>query len=384
MSMQQLLIPNKIKIGFNKRPDTYTGKLAYVIYYDLKGVLRKEKSWESWRDKGLAAIEYDNVPTEGFVLNKGVGGARHSYGWNARNEYIRVYDPRNFEFEISVANLLFILREGDCSRGKGLEGKFVYSWDGTELVLLPVASQDYQNSANFTKLQTQSVKAKTLIKGATYLTKRQEKLIYLGKFDRFIIPSRWGYQRNDKPQCQKHVFQTEQGTYEFLDALSRIATVQSDSVVPDYAERVDTYFKSRYGSKIVKLFLKKVRRNPDAYYDNWAFEEKPGTFILCSTDYDWNDKKKIKSINLNYAVQLGNGHPVYTEFNKTAWNPEYQRSAYDTSYYRKSEYKPYIQPTQDRLFGKLESGSEFQLSPYGFVEKEIKEIEEEVANGEEV
>jgi hypothetical protein len=34
---------------------TYTGKLAYVIYFDNKGVLRKKKSWEGWRDKKIAA-----------------------------------------------------------------------------------------------------------------------------------------------------------------------------------------------------------------------------------------------------------------------------------------------------------------------------------------
>lgn len=129
MNNEQLFIPEKICVGFQTREGTYTGKLAYVIYYDQKGVRRKEKSWESWRNKKLPPVDFTNEPIEGFVLNKGVGGARQSYGWNTRNEYIRVYDPRDFEFEISVANLLFILRECDCSRGKGLEGKFVYAWD---------------------------------------------------------------------------------------------------------------------------------------------------------------------------------------------------------------------------------------------------------------
>ena len=117
--MDQLFIPKKINVGFQNRSDTYTQKLAYVIYYDLKGVLRKEKSWNSWRDHKIPNVEFANDPTEGFVLNKGVGGGRSS--WNRRNEYIRVYDPRDFEFEISVANLLFILRECDCSRGKGTD-----------------------------------------------------------------------------------------------------------------------------------------------------------------------------------------------------------------------------------------------------------------------
>ena len=30
----QLFIPAKLRVGYNKREDTYTKKLAYVIYYD--------------------------------------------------------------------------------------------------------------------------------------------------------------------------------------------------------------------------------------------------------------------------------------------------------------------------------------------------------------
>ena len=48
--MNQLFIPGKIKVGYQNRDGTYTGKLAYVIYYDSKGKLRKEKSWTTWCD----------------------------------------------------------------------------------------------------------------------------------------------------------------------------------------------------------------------------------------------------------------------------------------------------------------------------------------------
>jgi hypothetical protein len=107
----ELTIPKTIKVGYQDRSDTYTGKLAYVVYTDTKGVLRKEKSWEGWRDKKIVPEDFDNVPISGFVLNRDVGGARRSYGWNARIEKVRVFDPRNFEFEISVENLLFILQD---------------------------------------------------------------------------------------------------------------------------------------------------------------------------------------------------------------------------------------------------------------------------------
>ena len=166
----QLLIPSKIKVGFNLRPDTYTGKLGYVIMFDGKK-WRKETSWEGWRQKEgqevgyyennqhtikklgseINPIEFENEPTEGFVLNKKAGGG--SSGWNHRATYCRVYDPRGFEFEISITNLLFILQETSSFKGKGLEGEFVYSWEGKDLVLLPAGCEEYKQSTNFTKLQ---------------------------------------------------------------------------------------------------------------------------------------------------------------------------------------------------------------------------------------
>ena len=60
----------KIKVGFQERSDTFTKKLAYVIYYDQKGKLRKEKSWNSWKDDKIQDLDFDNIPTSGFVLNK--------------------------------------------------------------------------------------------------------------------------------------------------------------------------------------------------------------------------------------------------------------------------------------------------------------------------
>ena len=84
-----LIIPQTIKIGFQKRSDTYTGLLGYVIYFDNKGKLRKEQSWTSWRDEKITPLDFPNTPTPGFVCNRQVGGARHSYSWNARIEKVR-------------------------------------------------------------------------------------------------------------------------------------------------------------------------------------------------------------------------------------------------------------------------------------------------------
>lgn len=182
-----IFVPSKINVGFQNRQDTYTGKLAYVIYFDEKGKLRKQASWDGWRDENIPNEIYENEPTEGFVLNKKAGGVEESWGWNPRKTYTRVYDPRGFEFEISIPNLLWILENCDCIKGKGLEGQFVYGWDGKELVLVPVESPDYKEIQEKNQIVHNNlfIKAKDLIVGATYEMLNGDKYVYMGKYDRY-------------------------------------------------------------------------------------------------------------------------------------------------------------------------------------------------------
>lgn len=185
-----LIKPQTIKVGYQLRRDTYTGKLAYVIYYDEKGVLRKEKSWRSWSDGSIPSDEFTNVPTEGFVINKKAGG--YSSGWNHRQSYIRVYDPRGFEVEISVENLIYILEHTNSIKGRGLEGEFVYCWSGTELILMPLDTPDYREISAYNAIlhNNNKVYAKDLVVGGRYKTKKNEDYVYLGRFEHWYT----GYQ----------------------------------------------------------------------------------------------------------------------------------------------------------------------------------------------
>lgn len=176
-----IFLPKKINVGFQNRNDTYTNKLAYVTYFDEKDKLRKEPSWNGWRDKEIPNEIYTNEPTEGFVLNKKVGGDR--YSWNPRQTYTRVYDPRGFEFEITIPNLLWILENCNCIKGKGLEGEFVYGWDRGELLLIPTESPDYIKikEGSETIHNNTFIKAKDLIIGLTYEDLNGEQYVYMGK-----------------------------------------------------------------------------------------------------------------------------------------------------------------------------------------------------------
>lgn len=247
-----IFIPEKINVGFQTRKDTYTGKLAYVIYFDNKGVLRKEKSWDSWRDKKIANEIYENKPMSGFVLNKKVGG--YSTGWNHRQSYVRVYDPRGFEFELTVPNLLYILENTSSIKGKGLEGEFVYGYSGSDLVLLPTCSPDYEELTSFNdKLRSKNtIKVKDLTLGATYLNNKNEELVYMGRYDVWTIEygrtefdyvSRSYLKREpdrDVNTGARFIFVRRNGgaiIFEQFKSISgKLVSTVSDTCVSDYAE----------------------------------------------------------------------------------------------------------------------------------------------------
>ena len=177
----QLNIPDRILVGFQEREyNTFTGKLGYVTYF--KGTkIAKEKSWENWRDKNITPLELENLPVEGLELNKETVGGTGS-GWNQRQEYVRVYDPRGFEFEITVSNLLFILQETGYTPEEGLRGKFIYAWDGVDLALIPTTSEDYIASVALKEaIKKTNIGARDLVVGKAYKMKNWPEVYYLGK-----------------------------------------------------------------------------------------------------------------------------------------------------------------------------------------------------------
>jgi hypothetical protein len=241
MSTSSLFIPKKIRVGYQHRDGTYTKKLAYVIYYDLKGKLHKEKSWLGWCDAKIPYDEYDNEPTDGFVLNKGI----QRYGWShfsSNRSYIRIYDPRGIEFEITPENLIGILMETTCSR-RGLDGQFVYAWQGDKLVLLPCGSEEYQKAMANTKRQAMSVSARDLKPGCSYMTKKGSDVIYIGRFNWFEWSRYGNYGRKSK---KMHIFAHPQKPsygHKFFPKSDAtfLAACNNPDPLPEYAELLDEF-----------------------------------------------------------------------------------------------------------------------------------------------
>ena len=295
--MTQLFIPKKIKVGFQERNDTYTGKLAYVVFVDNKGVLRKQKSFDEWRDNKIPVEEYDNLPQDGFCLNKNI----KRYGWShfgSNSSYIRVYDPRGVEFEITPENLIGILTETDCLK-RGLDGKFVYAWSGTNLVLLPCGSEEYKKAVEHTKRQDMKISTKDLKEGCVYTTKQGETVIYIGKCNyysyeddngRYILESKKYIfaQEIDTPRYAIYGgIYNEKETIPVTNFLPKssiqfLASKDTEHAVANYAELVDKWNQDRHSSKVARFELVKPTDSCLDKRNNYFFDKKGTkyTYIL--------------------------------------------------------------------------------------------------------
>ena len=340
-----IFIPKRINIGFQARNDTYTKKLAYVIYFDQKGVLRKETSWQNWRDKKIEPIEHDNVPTSGFVLNKKVGD--YTCDWNHRQAYVRVYDPRDFEFEITIENLLYILENTSSIKGKGLEGDFVYGWHGSDMVLIPTCSPDYQKIEEFSSVihENKFLKPGELKVGLTYRNSRQEELVYMGKFDYFD----YGGENRGK----KFFFYNKSGrdgSY-YLETMTsaskKITSIASDEVSPDFLNLFDRlekceYYspvddsKDEYGLYTFDEFCNKMKKGGwglsflakegQGYIERTFHANEDGLIerYLPSSVHGWNIPRKIETLTFEEAF---NKEPLYY-LNKYLTNGKHYRRKY--------------------------------------------------------
>lgn len=267
--MAKLFIPQKCRVGFQHRKDTFTGKLAYVIYYDSLGKIRKEKSWKGWcwlpgterkvydhetREhvpvEGIEPWDFENEPTSGFVLNKGIQRYNWSHFGSGRS-MIRIYDPRGIEFEITPENLIGLLMHTDCSK-REIQGDLVYAWAGGKIMLLPCASEEYEKAKDFTALQAIKVGARELKEGHTYVTKQEDHIVYLGRHMWYEEKGRYD-NNGSRPGSKQHIFCDLEGKHAqpIKSVPTKIAACADPHPHDQTASWIDSYLASEQSSKIV-------------------------------------------------------------------------------------------------------------------------------------
>jgi hypothetical protein len=219
-----------------------------------------------------------------------------------------VWDPRDFEFEISVDNLIGILMHADVSK-RDITEPCVFAWNGTELILLPTNSLEYQESIKHTEKQGKKFSAKDLTAGFTYSLKedRTTRVVYLGRFPRYSIDnvtedneksSRYSYHSRGRRQTLKgnkgHVF-IDLATKSILikDPSKYVDEVVSEEVHQEFASFIDKYYASAESQPIVGLTIDTTipaEEHLQGYYSWYSrdwFKWKDDVFVeLAIGEYD--------------------------------------------------------------------------------------------------
>ncbi|MFW5795439.1 MAG: hypothetical protein ACOCV1_08160, partial [Bacillota bacterium] len=242
-----------------------------------------EKSWNTWKDSKIPVEEYDNKPLNGFVLNKDVGGSHRSYGWNSRREKVRAYDPRGFEIEITVDNLLYILQECSSIKGKGLEGEFVYAWKKNSIVLLPTDTKEYKKSLEYTDLQKYKITKKEMVPGCLYLTKENKKIMYLGRHNWYEFSYPHKYNGREYKYKKKYIFidLNEKVRYYIVkDNLNHLSKKISEKPIDQFSNEYEVLMKVSDIQTPKKIIFKKIsnekvkkRAGNDYWTSFWIREE---------------------------------------------------------------------------------------------------------------
>lgn len=277
----QLYIPEKIKVGFQKRDDTLDSKLGFIIYYDKDGKLKNEKRWNTWRNESIKPLTLENKPFKNANLHKGIEYAGTSF--SDGKSTLRIYDNRGFEYEISFDNFVAISLNNEISKGE-IIGEFVYAFAGTKLILLPVNSEEYKKALQSTKNKDTDIKEDDLIPGSVYYLKKTsymkgiETCIYIGKYNFNHSISTLNFPANGK---EEHIFYKDNG-FEIIDVknIGQLKHSLEESELKTYTEK---YIGSVIEKKIEKIYFSHINFN-DKEIHNFIKNGEINSFFFGSQD----------------------------------------------------------------------------------------------------
>lgn len=171
--MKELKFFDKLYVGFQK--DRYIrGENHRILgfatpYEDTAAGKKRRDSVDNWRDATLKSTTIENKSMSGFKIIDAVSRS------STDNKLFRIEDPRGFELEIDVYNLLDLIRKYTIVNGVIIE-PLLWGREGQKNILISENSDEY-------RAYILSTKKFTLVPGM-YLKNKSGTMIYRyeGKF----------------------------------------------------------------------------------------------------------------------------------------------------------------------------------------------------------
>lgn len=143
--MRDIKFHDKYYVGFQKNRynrDEAFRMLGFATPNTDDYAFKKRKATvDGWAEKDLAPMDLDNKPTHGFKIVDTV--SRYS----TSNKFFRVEDPRGFELEIDVNNLLDLIEHHTIVQGAIME-PLVWARYGGNNYLISSNSEEYKHHKN--------------------------------------------------------------------------------------------------------------------------------------------------------------------------------------------------------------------------------------------
>jgi hypothetical protein len=191
---------DKSYVNFQRRPDD-TVPLGFMTYYETNApaAFNKRKSaidyYASYTNSSnpMNGIIVDNTPMIGFRISRSL----RRLGWHNQNTVIRIEDPRGFDIDITIANMIMLTDNNLLENGEILR-ECVWGRDGNVNVLLPVNSSPYMQAVANTARNGTHVNVRTVQAGDHVILKNGKTGRYMGS----LYGIEWHIQTNGyrKPQ----------------------------------------------------------------------------------------------------------------------------------------------------------------------------------------
>lgn len=238
-------LPKKIKVGFQSRNQSLDGNLSFVTYINDKNEIAQQKSWNDWRDENIAPLELDNVPMKGYIFDKSI---KRTGGFSSNNSYLRVYDPRGFEFEIKIENVSLIIQNCKIDKGE-IKEKCILGWDSRTVYLIPETCDLYKTAILENAEENKNVTDENLVVGNIYKSTRG-KFVYVGK--EYLL------QNNDQLKTKLvNVFYKENHPYQKKEKI-----ILDNFCAPSLSSLKNTQEQAENYDKLIKALKKKsVKRS---------------------------------------------------------------------------------------------------------------------------
>jgi hypothetical protein len=167
-----------IYVSFQKRNTESGSPLGALAPWGEDSVSRKKMAQiDAWGDPKFNAVKLENIPVSGFRVSD---FARHN-GWNGDNTVIQIEDPRGFELQISVDNMIQIMNGNTIVDGE-IKIPCVWGRDGSRNILLPINSEPYKNAIDNTERLKQTFNIRGVRHGNKLELKDGRIGIYYGAY----------------------------------------------------------------------------------------------------------------------------------------------------------------------------------------------------------